>query len=72
MEEKLREVVALLRSNTPLNELTEQEGYEILTWAEDNLARGQTGEPGPRTELSSRCNRSWSVAELHRSFSLNR
>jgi hypothetical protein len=39
MEEKLREVVKILREHTPLRKLTEQEGFEVLAWAENNLER---------------------------------
>jgi hypothetical protein len=52
MEEKLREVVALLRAYTPLNKLADQEGYEVLAWAEANLERGQSGDMVPRPELN--------------------
>ena len=48
MEEKLREVVAILREHTPLSKLTEQEGYEVIAWAEAIFERGQSGEMGPR------------------------
>jgi hypothetical protein len=39
MEEKLREVVKILREHTPLRKLTGREGFEVLAWAEDNLER---------------------------------
>lgn len=52
MEEKLREVVKILREHTPLMKLTEQEGYEVLAWAEANLERGQSGDMVPRPELN--------------------
>jgi hypothetical protein len=45
-------VVTLLRANTPLSKLTEQEGYEVLAWAEANLERGQSGDMVPRPELN--------------------
>jgi len=51
MEEKLREVVAILREHTPLSKLTEQEGYEVIAWAEANLERGQSCEMGPRPRV---------------------
>lgn len=54
MEEKLRQVVALLREHTPFNKLTEQEGYEVLSWAEANLVRGQSGDMEPRPEFNPR------------------
>ncbi|WP_426536678.1 hypothetical protein [Bradyrhizobium sp. McL0615] len=49
---KLREVVTMLQAHTPLNNLTEQEGYEVLAWAEANLERGQSGDMVPRPELN--------------------
>ena len=52
MEEKLREVVAVLREHTPLNKLTEQEAYEVLAWGEANLERGQSGELQTRPEFN--------------------
>jgi hypothetical protein len=33
MEEKLHEVVAILREHPPLSKLSEQDGYEVLAWA---------------------------------------
>jgi hypothetical protein len=52
MEEKLREVVKILREHTPLNKLTEQEGFEVLAWAEANLERGQSGDMVPRPDFN--------------------
>jgi hypothetical protein len=52
MREKLHELVTLLRTHTPLNKLTEQEGYEIFAWAEANLERGQSGDMIPRPEFN--------------------
>lgn len=52
MEQKLREVVAILREHTPLGKLTEQEAYDVLAWGEANLERGQSGDMVPRPELN--------------------
>jgi len=53
MEEKLREVVTLLRADTPLNKLTVQEGHKVLAWAEANLERGQSGDMIPPAPVES-------------------
>jgi hypothetical protein len=37
MEEKLHEVVAILREHPPLSKLSEQDGYEVLAWAKPTL-----------------------------------
>ena len=39
IEEKMREVVTLLRAPTPLNKFTEQESFEVAAWAQASLVR---------------------------------